>query len=125
MIISMFIHVVTGNSLVVQWLALCAFTAVGLGLIPDWGTNIVQAMQYASLHPKRKIKNPCCKWHYFILFFFFLQLSNVPFYVCTTSSLSILKHIPLFRSLDFHCYHSNTNYHRLLHRFGLPWWLRW
>ena len=52
-------------------LALCAFTAVGLGLIPGWGTNIAQAMRYASLHPKRKIKNPCCcKWHYFILFFF-------------------------------------------------------
>ena len=57
MIISMSIHVVTGNSLVVQWLALYAFAAVGLGLIPGGGTNIAQAMQYASLHPKRKIKN--------------------------------------------------------------------
>ena len=30
---------VCGNSLVVQWLGLCAFTAVGPGSIPDKGTN--------------------------------------------------------------------------------------
>ena len=27
-----------GNSLVVQWLEVCAFTAKGMGLIPGWGT---------------------------------------------------------------------------------------
>ena len=27
------------NSLVVQWLGLCAFTAEGVGLIPGWGTK--------------------------------------------------------------------------------------
>ena len=33
----------SGNSLVVQWLGLCAFTAEGLGSIPDRGTKIPQA----------------------------------------------------------------------------------
>ena len=33
----------------VQWLGLGAFTAVGLGSIPGWGTKIPQAMQ-----PKKK-----------------------------------------------------------------------
>ena len=32
------------NSLVVQWLALCTFTAEGLGSIPGQGTKILQAM---------------------------------------------------------------------------------
>ena len=32
-------------SLRVQWLGLCGFTAVGLGLIPGQGTKIPQAMQ--------------------------------------------------------------------------------
>ena len=31
-----------GNSLVVQWLGLCAFTAGGTGSIPGWGTKISQ-----------------------------------------------------------------------------------
>ena len=31
-----------GNSLVVQWLGLCTFTAKGLGSIPGWGTKIPQ-----------------------------------------------------------------------------------
>ena len=35
-----------GNSLAVQWLGLCAFTAEGSGLIPGWGTKIPQAMQH-------------------------------------------------------------------------------
>ena len=32
-----------GNSLVVQWLGLCTFTAEDAGLIPDQGTKISQA----------------------------------------------------------------------------------
>ena len=32
-----------GNSLVVQWLGLCAFTAKGVGSIPGQGTKIPQA----------------------------------------------------------------------------------
>ena len=32
-----------GNSLVVQWLGLCTFTAVGPGSIPGQGTKIPQA----------------------------------------------------------------------------------
>ena len=31
------------DSLVVQWLGLCAFTAEGQGLTPGWGTKIPQA----------------------------------------------------------------------------------
>ena len=34
----------TGNSLVVQWLGRCSFTAEGAGSIPGWGTKIPQAM---------------------------------------------------------------------------------
>ena len=34
-----------GNSLVVQWLGLHAFTAEDLGSIPGWGTKIPQAVQ--------------------------------------------------------------------------------
>ena len=41
-----------GSSLAVQWLGLGAFTAVVLGSIPDWGTEILQAMQAAK---KKKI----------------------------------------------------------------------
>ena len=31
---------VDGNSLVVQWLGLCAVSAESLGSIPSWGTNL-------------------------------------------------------------------------------------
>ena len=41
-----------GNSLVVQWLGLCAFTAGALGLIPGRRTKIPQAAQ-----PKKKKRN--------------------------------------------------------------------
>ena len=34
-----------GNSLAYQWLGLGAFTAVGWGSIPVWGTKILQATQ--------------------------------------------------------------------------------
>ena len=34
---------IKGNSLAVQWLGLCAFTAEGTGSIPGWGTKIPQA----------------------------------------------------------------------------------
>ena len=34
-----------GNSLEVQWLGLCAFTAKGLSPIPDQGTRVPQATQ--------------------------------------------------------------------------------
>ena len=37
-----------GNSLVGQWLGLCAFTAEGPGSIPAQGTNIPQAMWYGG-----------------------------------------------------------------------------
>ena len=32
-----------GNSLAVQWLVFCAFTAEGVGSIPGWGTKVLQA----------------------------------------------------------------------------------
>ena len=34
-----------GDSLVVQWLGLCTFTAEGTDSIPGQGTKILQAMQ--------------------------------------------------------------------------------
>ena len=34
-----------GNSLAVQWLGLCAFTAESLGSIPGWGTKIARVAQ--------------------------------------------------------------------------------
>ena len=43
-----------GNSLVVQWLGLCAFTAEGVGLIPGRGTKISQPAHRAA--KKNKIK---------------------------------------------------------------------
>ena len=42
----------TGNSLVVQWLGLYAFTAKGAGSTPDWGTKIPQAMQWGKKQKK-------------------------------------------------------------------------
>ena len=41
----------TGNSLVVQWLGLCAFTAKGTGSVPVWRTKIPQVW------PKKKKKD--------------------------------------------------------------------
>ena len=38
-----------GNSWAVQWLELCALTIEGLGLIPDWGTKIPQALWYGQI----------------------------------------------------------------------------
>ena len=43
-----------GNSLVVQWLGLCAFTAKGLGSIPGRGTKIPKATR-CSQKKKKKI----------------------------------------------------------------------
>ena len=40
------------NSLGVQWLGLRAYTAEGTGLIPGWGTEILQAMQHAQKRKK-------------------------------------------------------------------------
>ena len=37
-----------GNSLVVQWLGLCVFTAKGTGSIPVLGTKILQATWYSK-----------------------------------------------------------------------------
>ena len=41
-----------GNSMVVQWLQLCAFTANGPGSIPGWGTKIPQTAQHSQ---KKKV----------------------------------------------------------------------
>ena len=45
-----------GNSLVVQWLELRAFTAEGVGLIRAWGTKIPQAMRYGQKKIKKRVK---------------------------------------------------------------------
>ena len=47
--------VTVGNSLLVQWLALSALTAEGLGSIPGQGTRIPQA----TWHNQRKRKDHC------------------------------------------------------------------
>ena len=44
-----------GNSLVVQWLALCASTAGGMGLIPGQGTKIPHARGAARKKKKNKL----------------------------------------------------------------------
>ena len=45
---------VAGNSLGVQWLGLGAFTVVGLGSVPDWGTEIPQN---CKAWPKKEKRN--------------------------------------------------------------------
>ena len=44
-----------GNSLAVQWLGLCAFTAEGPGSISGQGTKIPQAMQHSQKIKKREV----------------------------------------------------------------------
>ena len=39
-----------GNSLVVQWLGLHAFTAKSVGSIPGWGTEILQVARYGQIN---------------------------------------------------------------------------
>ena len=43
------------NSLAVQWLGLCTFTTMDLGLISGQGTSILQAVQYNQ--KKRVVHN--------------------------------------------------------------------
>ena len=45
---------VIGNSLVVQWLGVHAFTAQGLGSIPGWGTKILQDARCGQKQRKEK-----------------------------------------------------------------------
>ena len=61
---------ILGSSLGVQWLTLYAFNAVGMGLIPDWGTKIPHALWYGqnkhkNKHPpqKKTKQNQCCHYH--------------------------------------------------------------
>ena len=42
-----------GNSLVVQWLGLCAFTAEGPGSVSGQGTKIPQATQHSQKKKKK------------------------------------------------------------------------
>ena len=43
----------TGNSLVVQWLRLCVFTAEDVDSDPGWGTMMLQAAWFDP--PKKKL----------------------------------------------------------------------
>ena len=43
-----------GNSLAVQWLGLCAFTAEGPGSIHGWGTKITQVSECGEKKKKKK-----------------------------------------------------------------------
>ena len=47
-----------GNSLAVQWLGLCAFTAEGLGSIPGWETKFLQATRHSQKKKKRWSDDP-------------------------------------------------------------------
>ena len=70
---------ILGNSLVVQWLGLCTFTAKGPGSVPGRGTKIPQAMQHSQ---KKKIKNivcgiyPCIKCEVLIQIYMFFQMAT-------------------------------------------------
>ena len=55
LVIEIFLKVKIGNSLVVQWLGLCAFTAEGRGSIPGLGTKILASC--AAARKKKKSKN--------------------------------------------------------------------
>ena len=55
-----------GNSLVVQWLGLHAFTAEGAGSVPGWGTNIPQAEWHSQKKKKKKIQSPWCEIKVFL-----------------------------------------------------------
>ena len=46
-----------GNSLVVQWLGFCAFTAKGSSSMPGQGTTIPQALQYSQNKQKTNNNN--------------------------------------------------------------------
>ena len=50
-----------GNSLVVEWLGLHAFTAEGAGLIPGWGIRIPQATQRGQKEKKTWMKSKTFK----------------------------------------------------------------
>ena len=47
-----------GDSLMVQWLSLCTFTAKGLGLMPGRGTEIPQAMGCGKKKPTKNQFRP-------------------------------------------------------------------
>ena len=51
--IFLFSRVYSGNSLAVQWLGLCAFTAEGPGSVPGQETRILQAAQHGQENPKQ------------------------------------------------------------------------
>ena len=44
-----------GNSLEVQWLEVCAFTAGGTGLFPGWETKILQALRQGQKKKKKRV----------------------------------------------------------------------
>ena len=48
------IATVSGNSLAVQWLRLCAFVAMGWGAIPGRGAEIPQAARHGKKKKKKK-----------------------------------------------------------------------
>ena len=53
-----------GNSLVVQWLGPCAFTAKGLGSISDWGTKLILQGGVGKKKKKGRFRNNILKYPY-------------------------------------------------------------
>ena len=89
------LKIFTGNSLAVQWLGPCTFTAEGLGSIPGRGTKILQAAW-----PKPKKISQC---HYYIynecitsFFFFNFFLAVLGLCFCARAFSSCGKRGPLF-----------------------------
>ena len=61
-LISLLLKMNKGNSLVVQWLGLCAITAKGAGSIPGRGTKITPATQHSQKRNKNEIWEKISKY---------------------------------------------------------------
>ena len=83
-----YIHSYFGNSLVVQWLGLHAFTAMGPGSVPGWGTKILQT---ARCRQKKKKKS----YSHIIIIFFGCVGSSF----CARAFSSYGKRGPLFNAV--------------------------
>ena len=73
-----------GNSLAVQWLGFCTFTAEGMGSIPGRGTKVLQA-KWPKTQNKQSKNNVCVGLGVFSSY----QIMEIPFY---SELVSFLNH---------------------------------
>ena len=73
-----------GNSLAVQWLGFCTFTAEGMGSIPGRGTKVLQA-KWPKTQNKQSKNNVCVGLRVFSSY----QIMEIPFY---SELVSFLNH---------------------------------